>query len=506
MLKKFKKIKILTFLIVGLLLLTSFSMISIAQEDKPIMFEQVTENPPARSMWIGALIGTWKEMGVQYGERAASDIRRTFDMKWKGTIAGTSRWRKNLTAEEKAKYTVAYIESSYKEMSYLSPEVIEFVQGVAEGAAQELNKSEYADVCSNFTKIAFLSFAGVHFAYEFPGAGINCNGFYVKGEATKTGETYATGTDQDAIVDDLDAVQIACVFVPKDPNARVFSYLGTAGVIGGTGCGMINDLGLAVVMSGAQYDVANEQWEDTLAPGVKDSTLAFYGVAFSKTAREAAERVTIGTPKYREITGRKTLLRARGANIMFMDVNEAYCVEQNAFHYAIRRPGYLGEKGNNFIVNANDFQYKDGSYDENNIWNPDEPMTKYTPQEEGSGTYYRFWSGMWELINNYGKIDREMMLRELATSHNAYDKEGNKIDPDPVTGEPTVSTFCTHSGERSETYPLGTGGNNKTTVFVLNTAEVYWVPAFPCSYIEKSWNYLDLKPYAEYRKLLWNIE
>lgn len=499
----------LFFLMIVSMLLISMNYCVLAQDKSlPIMFKQVAECPPARSTWIGVLQGTWKEMGIQYGERAAKDIRTNFEIAWEDAINGKGKdWQKIRTVEERKKYIAAYIEQSFKEVAALSPEYTELIQGVAEGAASELNKSKYANDCSNFIKIGFISFGSIHYTPNLPGVEMSdgCNGFYVKGEAT-TGETYGTGTSQDLLVGGIEARQIACIFMPKDPNARVLFYNRAAGEIAAGGNGVMNDLGVAVVMQGAQYSDANEQWEETLAPGIKDFVLGFYAVAFSKTAHDAAEIATVGTPKYRELTGRKTVLRARGANMLFMDANEAYCVEQNAKHYTIRRPGDLGEKGNNFIVSANHFEYKDGSYDENNTWNSNEPMTKYCPPKEGESSYNRFWSGWWEVYNNYGKIDREMMLRKLVTTHNAYDKNGNKIAPDPITGAPTVNTFCSHDGPRSEMYPLGEEGDAATSVYVLSSAEAYWVPAFPCSYEEKIWNYVDLKPYAEYRKLLWNIK
>jgi len=486
-------------LVFCLLLLT----MSWAQEAEKIMFKLKTQTTPSEVKWIGILQGTWKEMGIQYGERAAKDIRTNFDFKWKAEIVkqGSKDWQKiRATEEERAKYAIAYMRGVYQEYSYLTPEITEFMEGIAEGAAEELNKSVYADVCTNFEKLGYLNFSGMHL---HPGvAEDHCNGLWVKGEATKTGETYACNQVQSGIVGTQRSRGIAYVAIPKDPNARVFWSEGRAGHLGGIG-GLINDYGVCVLTSGGQQKEGYAEPDETLAPGIKDFLLAFYGVVFSKTAREAVDRITIGTPKYRALTGRKTVLRARGCNLTFADANEAYCVESNALHYAIRTPGYLGEKGGNYLVQANHFHYSDGSYDENNIFHADEPMTRWSPEHKGNSSYYRFWTGMWNCYNNYGKIDREMMLRDIVTAHYAYDKDGKRYDPDPVTGAPTVpGTFCAHSSKRTEEYPLGKISGD-TSVFVLTSAEVYWVPAFPCHYKDKSWNYLDLKPFSLYRKMLW---
>jgi len=274
----------------------------------------------------------------------------------------------------------------------------------------------------------------------------------------------------------------------------------------------MNDLGVCCATAGAQGKGVDTYPDESLAPGIKDFWLASYGVIFSKTAREAAERATVGTERYRTLTGRKTLLRVCGMNTAFADAKEAYCVESNARHYAIRKPGDLGEKGDNYLVWSNHYKYGNGSFDEDNVFHPDEPMTKYCPEKEKKSSYYRFWSGMWMLQSNYGKIDREMIMRELVTSHYAYDKAGKRYDPDPDTGVPTVDdesgwtgSFCVHIGPFTKKMPLGKGGNSETTVFNLSTLEVWYVPAWPCHYKQwdMDWHYLNLKPFSEYRKRLW---
>ncbi len=110
---------------------------------------------------------------------------------------------------------------------------------------------------------------------------------------------------------------------------------------------------------------------------------------------------------------------------------------------------------------------------------------------------------MWMLHNSYGDIDIEMMTREIAPAHIAYDRAGKRYEPDPDTGAPTVpGTWCTHEGERTAEDPKGKYGDVETSVFNLSTLEVRWVPIMPCHYREwdLDWHYTDLKPYREYRK------
>lgn len=506
--------RILTLLISLALIVTLFPSGVLAEEPKaaPVQFKQNTENPPARSTWIGVLQGTWSEMGKEYGLRAAKDIATNFDIIWNDAIDGNGKdWQKKRpTKEEKAKYIVEYLTRSYKEVAKLSPEMIQLTQGVADGAASELDKSTapYANTCPNFIKIAMISFGSIHYNAKIPKitGSDDCNGFWISGKATTTKETYGMGTSQDQLVGGSEARQVACVFMPKDPKARVVFYNRAAGEIAAGGNGIMNDLGVAVVMQGAQYADANKMPDETLAPGIKDFVLGFYAVTFSKSAREAVEKVTVGTPKYRKLSGRKTVLRARGANMLIMDPKEAFVVESNAKHYAVRKPGDLAEDSKDFIVSANHFNVAWGSFDENNKWNANEPMINYCPPRKGDSTYERYWSGIWTIKNNLAKIDRETVMTKLASSHDAYEITGNPVPADPVTGAPALKTFCPHYEPRSELYPLGGNGDAATSVYVLSSSEAYYVPAYPCTYNAKNWNHVDLKPYAEYRKLLWNIK
>jgi hypothetical protein len=518
-----------------------------ASETKKIPFRLKSEVPHCRSLWVGILQGTWKEMGIQYGRRCGKDIARNFDIHWeKGVLKGNRPFHKGRTEEERAVYFLAYLRRSFKELACLKPELVEMLEGIGEGAARELDTCVYAKTCTHFEKVALMNYSStkhLHPDWDFENdrpkgektpemyaelftptsETEECNGFWVKGDATQNGHVFATRTAQGPHVDPYGSGkerQVSYVAIPKDPNARVFWGYGKAGNLGGLGGGLMNDLGVCCLTSGAQY--AKDSWAQadvTVAPGIRDFLLAICGVIFSKTAREAAEMATVGTEDYRKKTGRKTVLRARGCNIVFVDQNEAYCVEQNARRYAVRRPGDFGEKENNYIVHANHFKYYRGSFDENNVFAADAPMNQYAPEliDSSNGSYFRFWSGMWMLKNNYGKIDIDMVREELMPSHVGYDEQGNRFDPDPETGVPTVGdeyskqhqgwhgTFCAHIKPYTQENPKGIGGNGETSVFNLSTLEVWWVPVWPCHYKDwnMDWNYLDLKPFSEYRRLLW---
>ena len=520
------------FLVSILVLLTLFTLASQlkAADPVPIPFKLKNVIPPAKTMWIGVLQGTWKQMGTQYGQRCGGDIAANFDIMWKNAvIGGNELWQQGRTAEQRAEYAVKYLQRFLQELSYLSSEIIEFWEGFTVGAAEDLQKCTYANACSDLLKIALINFSNLAFHpnWDFENdrplittkkhdkaskmyakrEEHDCNLLWVSGKATSTGHTYATRTVQGPIIGtpySNQQLQVAYVAIPDDPKARVFWAQGRAGQIGGLGGGLLNDCGVGVLTSGCSYSDAHfEHADETCAPGIKDFVLASYGVMFSKTAYEAATKITFGTPRYRELSGRKTILGARGANIVFVDANEVYCVEHIARRFAIRKPGDLGELGNNYLVAANHFKYDKGSFDENGHFSTEKPMTVYEPEEPGTSTYYRFWSGMWMMKNNYGVIDAKTMLREIAPSHVGYDEAGNAYPVYPDTGAPTVpGTFCTHGGTRSVTNPLGTSGNANSSVFNLSTLEAWWVPVWPCHYKDwnLSWDYLDLNPFMRIPK------
>lgn len=503
-------------------------------------FRLSSEGLHCRTHWIGVLEGSWLDIGRQYGGRCGKDIAWNFDVLWESNVLrGKSPWQENRCEAKRAEYALRYVQKSFEELSILSPELIELFQGMAIGASSELDQCANAKSVNHFDKIALLNYSSMKhlhpnwdYALNRPSAASSkgrlvfapendgdCNGLWVKGDATSNGQTYAARTAQSTHLSPTGTGrerQVSYVAIPSDPNGRVFWGNGRAGNLGGIGGGLLNDCGVCCLTSGAQY--SKEGWaaaDQTLAPGIKDFLLASYGVIFSKTAEEAAKRVTRGTERYRRQTGRETVLRARGANIVFADASDAFCIEQTARHYAIRKPGYLGEHGSNYLVHANHFKFAGGSYDEHNVFHDDQPMSGFAPEEVDApnGTYYRFWSGMWMLRNGYGTIDEHKLKDDILSAHYGYDERGTRYDPDPESGFPTVGsekalrhdawhgTFCAHIGPFAPDHPLGVGGNAETTLFNLSTLDVWWVPAWPCHFKEWSmdWNFLNLRLFSDYR-------
>ena len=228
-------------------------------------FRLPTEIPHCRSLWIGVLRGTWEEMGIQYGQRCGKDIARVFDIYWEKEVLSSraSPWQTGRSEQEKVRYATDYLQRSYAEFSYLYPELIQMFEGIAKGAAGSLDACVHADACPHFLKIGLLNYSSTlhfhpdwHFGRDCPARVENsgtvsdpsppleddadCNGFWVKGKATRTGHTYATRAAQSRHVEPGGSArerQVSYVAVPDDPAARVFWGNGRAGNLGGIGGG-----------------------------------------------------------------------------------------------------------------------------------------------------------------------------------------------------------------------------------------------------------------------------
>ena len=514
------------FLIVVCLLTISISYGVLAQEKEEILpLIGSGENTVGRILHIGVIMGTWHEMGVQYGERAAEYILLNYDEGIEEDILQPSKsgWRATLeTEQERLAYTLSHFERSNQELSLIFPEMVEFMQGIADGAAPWLAKSKYADLMSDYYKGYMISYCGISNMPDPPSATNTvsynkddyddaCNSTWISGRATATGETYASRVGQSTFAG-RHLRQVSVIGIPKDPNANVFWFVAPAGGLAQAGGGIMNAKGVGLLTSGGGASFPKELTEVATGHGARDFMLSCGATIFADSAHEAATLYTIGTPEYREKTGRQQVLATRASIMIFADANEAYCVEKNANRFAIRRPGYI-EKEDTYLIAANDFQYNEGSYDENLMWRPDQPMTMFSPQKKDSSTYYRFWTLYWNVTNNLGKIDRELMKRFIVTSHDIYDKDGNLYPAQEnrhfYPGIPDGP--CSHSGFGIPGYPMGAGGNLSNSVMVLSSAEVYHNEGHPCFFTaeghesgyDRPWHYVDLKPYAEFRQLLW---
>lgn len=481
-------------------------------------FSLPTPTLPTRLLTIGVLRGSWREMGIQYGERAAGDIAQHWDVDWEDrVIACTGQWAQSRTPADRQAYRLQYLQRSWQELETLSPQLCEFMRGVAEGAAAELAAAHHGPDLPGHLKVLYLneSDAAVHPSWDFaadrPGPagpevagadsyvddhdnqGDGCNGFWISGSRTENGHALAQRAVQAGM--NRSVTVVSYVAVPDDPAAQVFWAAGRAGCLGGLGA-MMNESGVCLLTSGSQGGAVDE----TLAPGVKDFILGAYGVIFHRSAGAAARGVTVGPASYREATGRDTVLRFRGANLVFGDPQGAVAVESNARHFWLRGAGDHGcpeatDEGD-YLVIANHF-VGTASYDENMVLHEDQPMSDYVPGRAGSAS--RYWTGHWWL-REHGRPMTVADAKALAVTHDSYDREGTFQPVDPVTGRQLQAeeTWCAHKFDDGAVgAPLGTDGNNITTVYDLHARQAWFVLGWPCHYPawHMEWNQVDLDDY-----------
>ena len=428
--------------------------------------------PIVRTTWIGVLQGSFYEMGFQYGERAAKDIRANTEIEWPKSVKSCDG-----SIEEVKRRLGLYRE----QLELFSPQTVEFLQGMADGAAPQLSKSEIASDATNFERLLNLNTSSALRSPPEEG----CDSFWVGAQATVDGKAIATYHGQGGSMGfDRWGRYSVFVAIPDDPDAHIV-WMATGSGCLGRGGAIANDAG---VFNGLHASDSGK-YPETKAWGTEYHLFRFHAMFYGDSAEGAAQITTLGTPEYREKTGRKTLLRTRGIVLQFADANTCLMVEYTANRYAIRRPGNLGEIGAGYICQSN-HNHLDYSYDENN-GRTDVPMTKFAPEVPEESSYWRFWSPMWAIRNNYGKIDLDMVLNELSALHDRYDKDGNKYE------YKRGSTFCTHKYSSSSGNP---GGSHAPAVMVPDTLEIYFVPAWPCRWTDKNWNYVNLNTYKALRQ------
>ncbi len=380
--------------------------------------------------YIGDLKGTWMEMGIQYGERAGDLIRMVFEGYWDQMFASIKNQEKLLSdARNFGRY-----------LAQLTPEAVEFMQGIAKGAAPELAKSTYAKIGNDYDKILIINhyFAcrrTTYTQYKWPGTVAAmpvdmalveeselpaCSGVVVIGKLdgpTKDRTTIHGGTRDQVFFPQL--YEVTYTTSPSDPNANRIWTIASAGEIGGQMVG--NDKG--VIVTG----YAGGNAKSIFAFGIEWNIGCWYGASFADTAQEAADILTKGRPGFIEKTGNKMVQPAWGINWLISDLTDAKVVETVPGRYAVRSIGDFGEE--NFLVCTNHCTAT-WSYDDNHVRSTI-PMVDYGPETGSysglsvSGT--RYWTQFWNVKYNYGKIDVNMVI-DWYRGHYYISKDGVRVD------------------------------------------------------------------------------
>jgi len=408
---------------------------------------------PDKARFIGSLKGDWYEMGKQFGEKSGKSTGYVSDIWWKEMC---KLWGKEETLKAFKLYEA--------QISAFDPHLVEFMKGISDGASRWLDKSPYSDKDNPFYATNYQRVLAVNLWDEwimlhprmFPdGSGTfggsrkapaetcvaGCSAFAVRGRASMNGEVISAHNRHSAF-------SPRCweqVYVIDPPNGNRCWVLTNSPQVAANQ--VVNEKGVSIsLLYGGSTNPRSLDYngESYCAEGfgVPWFHLFLYAGTHANTAEEAIEMLTTGTQAYRERTGRKTLLRGGGWNFLVADNNTLAVVEATANRYAVRYSGdvlpFTGPDLNDpdYIVVTNHF-ICDFSYDKDNN-RTNIPMTifsdGYTNNSstgeitglDGSGE--RFWTLMWDVKHNYGKIDR-YRTQQIMSGYYRYEKDtGEKIE------------------------------------------------------------------------------
>ena len=328
---------------------------------------------PPSILPVVVLRGSDYEMGFQYGEQACAYIDRTREDKWASALQRFSR-------EE----VLRALQANQTFVKRFTPEWMDFMRGMAEGATKAGYPMNYTDVllmnCTLPDPKTSVFPEGAE-KKEFPPKDKGCSVASAWGSATKDGRLIG--------IDTLDTPDVAhAVVIVAFPDRGNAYMCGTdAGEIGDHF--LMNNKGLFLGNSGGG---GSPRPEDE-GYGLCWALSLPYLVRFCDGALEARDMVTkwqINVPE----------------NFHFVDVRgNAFVVEKTAAIQAVRKPGDFGEK---------DFMFST-----NNYLAAEMKVTKEGEFQGAHGGYGKYSAPrnrmIWDLLHNYsGSIDVEfakMILR-----------------------------------------------------------------------------------------------
>ncbi len=421
---------------------------------------------------LGELTGSWFDIGREVGSKAGDLVRWVSDV-W---------WDQHMNNYGKGE-TLQALDLYGDQVAALDAGLIRFVEGVAEGAASELEKSPFANDSSHYQKVLNTNIFDA-WTFRHPTASsrqeaepgeMACSSFVTVGDGPNHSDITIASHNRHCPFNPK-CYQIAYVGSPEGGNAYWTITPGGAGA----GCQIVNSKGVSVILN-AGGDKHLEMGGNAF--GVPWFLLFLHVAAHADTAADAIEMLTRGTPEYRANTKRNSLLRTGTWNFLVSDRTECAVVETSCDRYAIRRPGDLGEKGN-YLVMTNHCTL-DHSYDENNK-KTDLPMTAFGDRTSYEGSGKRLDILMKDLDLHYGQIDADL-AKSLMKGHHIYGADGNRVDQ-VWTKEGLVDVTCPHAGPQPHS-PQGGSADSKVIVSRPDGVDAHWTLGRPCEW-EGDWDWV----------------
>ena len=408
---------------------------------------------PDHPIWLGVLEGSWYDIGKQYGE--SEGVRRyispVFDYWLSLALKGFTFLNQGVPLEEGGfeklsqaakglsfEALVNLLHSMEEQANLYQPNFVEAMKGEADGAAEALARSKYANDLTDYEKVLFLNFSSYLLLYALqPREDCSCIAFLPP--ATANGKVVVGRNTQFGL--NVGNYGVAYAAVPPAPAHRFMTnpYAGRL-----FGLGMATDTPLYISRTAGIGGAR---------PGIEDSLLMANGAILGNSRKEATDLIVHGSEKYRKAAGRKTTLRANPVNFTIVDAENAEVVETTTERWAVRHPGDFSEK--DFII-ATNHELCEYSYDEDDKRTQvpmydelicqtfggcrkemapslkDKVFAGYSTPElviPQPGTCTRYWALYWSAMYNHGRIDVEMLQGPLFLgSRFWYDINGRKIE------------------------------------------------------------------------------
>lgn len=338
--------------------------ISIILQDGASIVDRYHKLPDApeypRHMPVLTLSGTWYEMGKQYGQGAAGYIRTVFDgfyEKWAVKPFGNS-------------YLKECLKKYDSQIQAFSPDMIDFMKGIADGAGRSLSLSKYKRNLTDYEKILFINLSSELLYNDkwheknsgkkispsminpdiMPGG--NLGTCWAALPACTSGRVLITGVNSDSDYFP-NLYHVALRAYPSDKKLIPFIMVAPAGFAGSVN--NINNSGLFLGYCGVGGGYNPEKGVEELDYGVPAPILSTFVISHCNRVVAAKHILANGTEGYRKKTGSKTLLHCSGANYLIARKERAIVVERSAHHFSFRYPGNSKEFNNAYIAAANHF-------------------------------------------------------------------------------------------------------------------------------------------------------
>jgi len=437
------------------------------------------------------LRGTWKGMGEEYGRRSAAEIRQVFE--------GLFQRLQEMGVDEQ---TLSETIDDYRTLlEGSSPEMLDFMEGIAEGSSLEMQKSTSGTDLDDTQKIILINFftsiyesaPGFNGSLEEEGSCWDC-----LGDMTSNSDPLA-GTNIDASFYPF-MYRLALVVIPDDPESNIYFSLPVAGSVGGpTG---MNEKGVYV----ASLPVNAANLAETISEAPQDNTgggqslslpasfLSTLVLAKSRDVKSARETVLYGPQELGAGGEEQGLIPCTHAEFLIADASDALVVERSPLYYSFRgaEPAL---NGGTFIAATDHFAGSE-SYDAKDEASGQAMSVYGLPNQDIEGSVIRLRSLEGLFRGCDVKIDAPWLMTNAAGMNFIYDEQGNKSYQ--VVNALGQVVSCFESGLTVDRYvPRGLSPYFGTVCSVIvdtSSREIWYELGLPSDWVGP-WEHINLEDY-----------